>query len=127
MTGLWLISVVLSVVSVFYARAALQLWHGNLDFRKTGQVATVLDVPEARLRMYAATPAVAIAITSMAAGGILAGLAGAVGRSTLGRAILVVGTCGFVAFLVFTVIGVSIYLTNKPSRFVPPALRHRDI
>jgi hypothetical protein len=37
--ALWLIAEVLFVVSVFYARAAFQLRHGNLDFRNTGQVA----------------------------------------------------------------------------------------
>jgi hypothetical protein len=125
--ALWLIAVVLFVVSVFYTRAAFQLWRGNLDFRNTEQVASVADVPETRLRVYAASPAVAIAMSSFAAGAIRAALADAVGQSTLGRIILAVGTCGGVAFLVFMVIAISIYLTNKPSRFVPPALRDRSI
>jgi hypothetical protein len=87
----------------------------------------VADVPETRLRAYAASPAVAIAMSSFAAGAILAAVADAVGQSTLGRMILAVGTCGGVAFLVFMVIAISIYLTNKPSRFVPPALGDRNI
>jgi hypothetical protein len=125
--ALWLIAIILFVVSVFYSHAAFQLWHGNLDFRNTGQVATVADVPESRLRVYAASPAMAIAMSSVSAGAILVALADAVGGSTLGRFILVVGTCGGLAFFVFVAVAISIYLTNLPSRFVPPALRDRHL
>jgi hypothetical protein len=125
--ALWLIGIVLIIVAAFYARAAFQLWQGNLDFRNPDNVVSVADVPETRLRVFSASAAAAIAISSFAAGAILAAVADAVGRSTLSWMILVLGTCGGLGFLVFTAIAMSIYFTNKPSRFVPPALRYRNV
>jgi cytochrome c biogenesis protein CcdA len=124
---LWLIGIVLIVVSAFYARAAFQLWQGNLDFRNPNKAVSIADVPEPRLRVFAASTAAAIAISSCAGGAILAAVAEAVGSSVLGGIILGLGTFSGVASLVFAAIAISIYFTNKPSRFVPPALRDRNL
>jgi hypothetical protein len=125
--ALWLIGIILIGVAAMYARVALQLWQGHLDFRNPEAVVSAADVPETRLRMYSASAANAVAIFSFAVGAILAAVADAVGRTTLGSIILGLGTCGGIAFLVFTGIAISIYFTNKPSRFVPPALRDRNV
>jgi hypothetical protein len=55
----------------------------------------------------------------------LAAIAGALGRNTGGRIVIVLALIFGIGFLVFTVFTTSIYLRGKPKRMVPPSLRNR--
>lgn len=67
----------------------------------------------------------ALATSALAVAGIFATIAGALGRNTGGRIVIVVALIFGIAFLIFTAFTTSIYLRGKPEQMVPPSLRNR--
>jgi hypothetical protein len=125
-TGLWALTVAAFIAAAFNGRIALQLWKGHLDIRNPANDVSIADVPESRLRVNATMPANALGVTAFAVSALFTTAASALHRSVIARIFLVLGSCAGAAFIVFIAIGISIYLTNKPLRFVPPVLRDRS-
>ena len=67
----------------------------------------------------------AIGVDSLVACGVLALIAGTLGRSFIAAIILVLSGLAGVAFLVFAGISVVIFFLERPQGLIPPPLRSR--
>jgi hypothetical protein len=126
-TDLWALSVAAMIAAAFNGRIALQLWKGNMDIRNPTNDVSIADIPESRLRVNSMMAANALGVSAFALSAVFTTVASELHRSILARIFLVLGSCAGAAFIVFIGIGISIYFTNKPSRFVPPVLRNRNL
>jgi 1,4-dihydroxy-2-naphthoate octaprenyltransferase len=124
---LWALTVASILAAAFNARIALQLWNGKMDFRKRPDDEAASEIPESRLRVNSVMVANAWAVSSFALFALCTASASTIGHTTLGRVFLVLASCAGAAFIVFIGIAISIFFTNKPSRFVPPVLRDRKV
>ena len=127
MTDLWALTAAAFIAATFNGRIALQLWKGHMDIRNPTNKVAIADIPESRLRINSMMPANALGVSAFALSAMFTTVVSELHRSTIARIFLVLGSCAGAAFIVFIGIGVSIFLTNKPSRFVPPVLRNRTI
>ena len=122
--SLILIDAFLVVVTVAAARIAQRTWKDTVSW---SDVSTNISgrSNESRIRIAAACLANAISIAALTLAGVLIVIAGAIGRSTLGRIAAVASALSGVAFLLFVAFSISIYLQNRPKRLIPPSLRNR--
>jgi hypothetical protein len=126
-TDLWALSVAAFIAAAFNGRIALQLWKGNMDIRNPTNDVSIADIPESRLRINSMMPANALGVSAFALSAVFSTVASESHHSIFAGMFLVLGSCSGAAFIVFIGIGISIYFTNKPSRFVPPVLRNRNL
>ena len=121
--SLLLIDAVFVVAAISASRLAQRIWRGEAGWAEAASLRTGEGLNETRLRIAAASLATAISIDSLALFGVLALIAGAIGRSTDARILLVLSALAGMAFLVFIGIAGSIYYRERPQKLIPPPFR----
>ena len=118
-----LIDLVFVVVAIGMSRLARRIWLGEAGWSEAASLRTGDGSNETRLRAATASLATALSVISLALFGVLALIAGAFGKSILAKVLLVISAMAGVAFLVFVGIACSIYLHQRPEKFIPPPFR----
>ena len=123
--SLLLTDAVLIVAAYGSSRLAQRIWKGEGGWNEAASLRTGDGVNETRLRVACASLATAIGVDSLVACGVLALIAGTLGRSFIAAIILVLSGLAGVAFLVFAGISVVIFFLERPQGLIPPPLRSR--